>query len=361
MSFEEETWKAEPLPASLVDAVRPASAILGYMGEFILKEEDLRDIEDAEFLIENMIIKGHITVIAGKAGSGKTLIATDAAKQLSQQGLQVMYTNMDCSAEDAKSYHNHARQHGYDILCPHFHGKKGLSAWTNRLSEMAESDKDFQDTVLFIDTLKKIADLMNKNAVKELFTTLRALTAKGLTVVCLAHCNKNLSADGKLVFEGVGDVESDCDDLLYLLSQTQNQIQTITLEPSDKVRGIFYPISWEHDRDTRKLKSIPAQDIRAIQAAKDKLEKDKDIVQAIEQILKECVCLNQKTLVDKVTKLLSENESLAVGDRKIIQVLQRYRRDLKADEKPAFAKWTSRQTGANNAIEYRLEEGSVVQ
>ena len=83
------------------------------------------------------------------------------------------------------------------------------------LEEMRASEIDLRNQVIVVDTLKKLGSLLSKDAVRELFTLLRALTQRGMTVVLLAHTNKYRSADNQSVFEGVGDVKSDSDDLIF--------------------------------------------------------------------------------------------------------------------------------------------------
>ena len=74
--------------------------------------------------------------------------------------------------------------------------------------------------VLIVDTLKKFVELMSKGGARLFFSLMRALTQRGATVILLGHTNKHRGPDGKLVFEGVGDVRADVDerDLAAVLS-----------------------------------------------------------------------------------------------------------------------------------------------
>ena len=60
----------------------------------------------------------------------------------------------------------------------------------------------------------------------------------------LGHSNKNLSNDGKLIFEGVGDNRNDVDELMYILSSVSNDTNhiTFTITP-DKVRSKVEKVS----------------------------------------------------------------------------------------------------------------------
>ena len=207
-----------------------------------------------------------------------------------------MYINMDCTQADAKYQFAESKAAGYDLFTPHFTGTRGIERIRQLLMEIANSDGDLGGSVLFVDTLKKIPDLMSKSSVKEFFNLTRTLTGKGATVVLLAHANKH-PANGKIIFEGVGDVESDCDDLVYLVSSTNGDIQTIQTEPSDKVRGTFRVLTWEYNRSNRGLDPVPNRDLKSEEIVREQLAND---LPFIEHIKSELIVRNmlQKDLVD---------------------------------------------------------------
>ena len=55
----------------------------------------------------------------------------------------------------------------------------------------------FSGQVFIFDTLKKMTDVINKRAAKDLLATLRGLSTKGMTIILLAHTNKYKGADHK--------------------------------------------------------------------------------------------------------------------------------------------------------------------
>ena len=138
-----------------------------------------------------------------------------------------------------------------------------------------------------VDTLKKIAEMLDKRKVKATFSLLRSLTAKGATVICAAHTNKHRDEDGNLVYEGTGDVMSDCDDLVYLESQKGDDgSQMVSTKPSNKVRGIFNKRSWRINAD-RSVEALGEyQDITATIRAKTQLEQDATAIEVITQGIK---------------------------------------------------------------------------
>ena len=255
-----------------------------WMEEFMLSSADIEALEDAEFIVPNFLIGSHIAVIAAQPGKGKTTIAMYEAINMVKAGYRVMYVNMDCGAADVKHWHQLATQGGFKMITPHFNGAEGIKRWKHGLAEMVNGGKDLHGLVVVVDTLKKVSDMLNKAQVRATFGLLRALTAKGATVLCLAHCNKHRDNDGGLVFEGTGDVMSDCDDMLYLDSDKDALgVRTVSTIPTDKVRGIFHPRSWQilADRTVKPLDEY--QDVTAKVRAKTQLEQDAATIEVITQ------------------------------------------------------------------------------
>lgn len=308
-----------------------------------LTAEDAENFEEPVWLIPNLIASGHTLVLVGKSGIGKSVIARDSARTLAEHGYDVMYINMDCTQADAKYQFAESKVAGYDLFTPHFNGTRGIERIRQNLMEIANSDADLSGSVLFVDTLKKIPDLMSKSSVKEFFNLTRTLTGKGATVVLLAHANKH-PVNGKIVFEGVGDVESDCDDLVYLTGTTDGEIQTIQTAPSDKVRGTFSVLTWEYNRSTRGLKLVPNRDLKSEEIAREQEADDLPLVECIksELIVRD---MRQKDLVD-----LLKNEG--VGRNRALALLQRY-----ASAEGMFPQhWSKERLQHRNACIYRLAE-----
>jgi hypothetical protein len=254
-----------------------------WMSLYMLSEEEVQDMLDAEFIIPDLVISAHITVIAALAGRGKTSIAMHECANMVNAGYRVMYVNMDCGAGDIKFWYEHAQQGGFKMITPHFKGGRGVMDWMEGLEAMSNSRRDLTGLVIVVDTLKKIADLLHKSQVRHTFNILRALTALGATVICLAHCNKHRDPNGDLVFEGTGDVMNDCDDLLYLESEKDDAgVRTVSTVPTDKVRGVFHPRSWKihEDRTVEALEGFV--DVAAKIEAQAQLEKDATVIEIIQ-------------------------------------------------------------------------------
>jgi len=253
-----------------------------WMSDYELGDAEVAEMLDAKFIVSGLIISSQITIIAAKPGSGKTSVLIHEAGSMVKAGYRVAYVNFDCGAADLKYWHRLAKAGGFRMITPHFSGADGVDAWLSGLARMAGEDADLSAVVIIIDTIKKIADMMNKTRMKQTMNLLRALTAKGATVVCAAHCNKHRDAAGKLIFEGVGDVEADCDNLIYMESEKDaHGIRTVSTEPSDKVRGVFAPRSWLIHPD-RTVEAVERYvDVKATAEASRQHEKDETTIEAI--------------------------------------------------------------------------------
>lgn len=261
---------------------RPSTAV--WMSKYELSQEEVDAMQDAEFLIPDLVISSQINLIAAKAGCGKTSILMHACAEIVQKGYELFYVNLDCGAADLKYWREKANQGGFSMITPHFQGGGAIDEWLQSMGEMAsQEDADLSKTVIVIDTLKKITDLMSKTKAKQTMELLRALTAKECTIIGAAHCNKHRTPDGKLIFEGVGDIENDCDNLVYLEGSEKDEFgtKTVTTEPSDKVRGIFHKRSWQihEDRSVEALDMVV--DVAGEQQAQSQREKDSTAIAVI--------------------------------------------------------------------------------
>ena len=206
-------------------------------------EEIVEKIADAKFAWRELIPQGHMFVLCAKANGGKTTFMVHVSAELAQNGYRVMYINADASASDIKHYQHHAKDHGYSLINPDLTNGSAERV-IEELRNLAQSNVDFSKDVIVLDTLKKFTDMMNKTRAKEFYSLVRTLTAKGMTVICLAHTNKYDDADGKPMFEGTGDTRNDCDELIYLIP-VKNPDGTITVSTlADKTRAPIKDISF---------------------------------------------------------------------------------------------------------------------
>ncbi|MDC0996970.1 AAA family ATPase [Pseudomonadales bacterium] len=304
------------LPEGVEDL--PVASPTQWMKKFELSQEEVDAMQEAKFLIESGAISSQVNIWVAKPGCGKTSILMHEAAQISKQGYQVLYVNMDCGAADLKYWRKLANQGEFNMITPHFKGAGGIEEWMDGLSAMSRLDEDLSKVVIVVDTLKKIADLMSKAKVKAAMGLLRDLTAKQCTIICAAHANKHRTTDGKLVFEGVGDIENDCDNLIYLEGSERDAYgaKTVTLEASDKVRGIFQKRSWQIKEDRSVVALDDVIDISADMEAKTQLEKDETVI----EVIKEGIASGHHKRIE-LYNFASQNK---IGRREFDAVIKRY-------------------------------------
>ncbi len=301
----------------LDEIVKPKNPFEGLMAMEVTSEI-ISKIADAKFAWLDLIVQGHMIAICAKPNGGKTTIMVHAAGEMSfKHGYQVIYINADASASDLKEYKNHAIDFGYKLLNPDLANVSAEDV-VNELKLMSLRDYDLSNYVLILDTLKKFTDMMNKSKGKEFYSILRALTTKGMTVICLAHTNKYDDKDGKPVFEGVGDLRSDFDELIYLIP-VKNDDGSITVSTSiDKCRAILteYSFSISPDREVSVLNHHV--DTLAVSLHQRHLEEDSDVIQFILE--------NIQPYSKSVTELHITSKKLGIGfsRKRLDSVLKRY-------------------------------------
>lgn len=218
----------------------PITDVDGMFSDFVLREEEVNEMEEAEFLIPNMIVRGHVTAYVAAANGGKTTIFIHLCEQLTAKGLNVMYINADGSPGDLKRHFEHAQKHDYKVLSPDARRGGSAAAVVQTFQKIARKGADLGDYVFIFDTLKKFTDVINKRQAKEFYTLLRKLSVMGATICLLGHTNKYAGADGEAIFEGTGDLRTDVDDLIYLDNMKNEALGRleVTTRPN-KVRATF--------------------------------------------------------------------------------------------------------------------------
>jgi len=174
---------------------------------------------------------GQISILCGEANSGKTLITFRELTKSIEDGRidpkKLFYLNMDDNYNGLIEKLKIAEKYGsFNMLAE---GHKGFRAddFIRGLEDYIKEDQA-RGVVIILDTLKKFVDVMNKSDCRNFNAILRQFSAKGGTVIALAHTNKQKGADGKAIFGGVSDLKDDCD-CMYILSpraevNTQNRI-----------------------------------------------------------------------------------------------------------------------------------------
>jgi hypothetical protein len=265
---------------SLSDSENIGKTLAERFADIALNEEDVSKMADAEFLIPNMIVRGHLMNFVAPANGGKTTIFIHLCEQLAAMDLQVFYINCDASPGDLKRHYDHASRHEYTVVAPDAKQGKGSRDVLAIMKGLAKEGTRCDNAVFIFDTLKKFADVIDKRQAAGLLKLLRSVTLLGATICLLGHTNKHAGLDGKLIFEGTGDIRNDPDELIYLdsVKDDEKNVLEVTTRP-DKVRADFKPRSFiVHLGEDRRV-SEPGQIIKIV--AKEDLGLLKMIKQAI--------------------------------------------------------------------------------
>ncbi len=279
--------------------------------------EMVQEIEAAKFAWQNLIVQGHMVVICAKPNGGKTTLMVHAASEMAKAGYDVMYINADAAGSEIREYAEHAYDFGYRLINPDITNGSAEKV-INELKTISQKNDDFSRVVIILDTLKKFAELMQKTKAKELFSLFRKLTAKGMTIICLAHTNKYDDADGKPVFEGVGDVRSDFDELIYLIP-AKNSDGSITISTCiDKNRSTASNKSFRINVD-REVEVLPDHiDTLALSKYHHDLENDADVISFILENIK----YQSKSVTDLYA--LAQDQKTGFSRKRIDTVAKRY-------------------------------------
>lgn len=287
-----------------------------WVEQFTLSPAELDAIAEPEWIIPNLIISGHLILIPAEPNGGKTTIMLHLSSLMAKKGLNVLYVNADTASSEAKAAATYAIANGFTMLLPDF--KVGLSVKDvgQRLQELADQQVDLSSYVVIVDTLKKLIDVLDKRFNKKFFSLMRKLTAKGMTIILLAHTNKHNNEQGLPVYEGTGDMRSDVDELIYFLPvKNQDGSMTTTTKP-DKVRGSFEPITFTISADRKVSQESQAIDVAKISHQKIQLDKDRSSIDIIVSILTGSA-LNQKEILSRVLPL-------GLGERVCKTILSKY-------------------------------------
>jgi len=283
------------------------------LDEHRLTKDEIDQFAEPTWLVDNLVIKGHLSAFPAPANGGKTLLFMELARELASDNL-VVYINMDISGVGSRRHWKQAEESGIHWVTPDLKG----SNINKLMSDLYASPiEDLKHTVIVIDTLKKLTDMIDKRKSKSLYKSLRRLTSKGATVICLCHTNKYKDADDNLIYEGTGDLRSDVDNMIYLEPFHEGtKLRSLSTRP-DKVRGAFEPITFEFDDDRRLSVADAFIDTNTlIQEAKDQ-----EGIDAINEAISGG-CSRQSEIVDFVKERDGWNR------KKVLRVLTNYAGDF---------------------------------
>ena len=173
-------------------------------------------------VIPGMITTGTVTLVYAPSGAGKTVwILGNLFQSIRNnliKGSDVIYFNEDDGARGALQKAKLGKRHGMTMVTLANSNDPMLRTTTDALNLLnaIREEGEADGKIVICDTLKKFVGVMNKGEMREVLHVFREFAAAGGTVVLLGHCNKHRSMDGRLIFEGVGDLKADVDNMFGL-------------------------------------------------------------------------------------------------------------------------------------------------
>lgn len=338
-------------PVATVAAPRPAPDPLAALAHFVLTDQQVEKMQQTRMICRDLIAHQHLVALLGPAGSGKTAVATSVIANDLAPRFRVLYFQEDASAGDLPRLHEHAIGSGYQLLNSTL-ASSSTEEQVAVLRNLAASDVDLSNVVMIFDTLKKFTDLMSKGGTRAFFTLMRSLTQRGATVLLLGHTNKHRGPDGKLVFEGVGDVRNDVDELFYIEAGDKDADGSVilTIKP-DKARCAVREVSFRLNTTTMHAEQLPQPvDVAAMAADRRQREQDAELIDAVRATLAGGGLLHTE-LIKRVCADTSRSRSV------VAQVVNRYLGDEPTD---AAALWIETRLRVNNARHVSLKPGGTL-
>jgi hypothetical protein len=304
----------------LRDSTVPKSDPLSWIQEFTVTQEEVEEYGDPNWIYPNLIIESHILALIADPAAGKTTVCTHIAGELAARGYRVIFALADVGKTDIKHVHAQSVAHGWTLLLPDVKAGQSMEKVVENLKATNEAGGDLTGVILFCDTFKKMVDVISKRHVKALLAMLRQLTAKGMTIVLLAHTNKYKNAEGEPIFEGTHDVMTDVDDLVYLIPKKNlDGTLTTSTKPSHKVRGVFEPITFQIDRERRVSLADGYVDTLAELQRERQREDDQDVIDWVTQALQGA---SQPLIQSEVIAQVQKEHP--VGEKRLRAILKRY-------------------------------------
>lgn len=312
-----------------------------WMEEFTLTDAEVDDLVDPVWVVPDLVIQGHLVIVVAEPNGGKTTIFAHLAGDMVRAGYRVLYVNADIAGSNAAEFIERAKAGGWAALLPDMKAGRSMLDVVTRLEAMNDTGADVGGVVLILDTLKKCVDVIAKAQARKFLQLLRSLSSKGMTIVALAHTNKYKGVDGKPVFEGVGDLRSDADELIYFIPvKNDDGTMTVSSEP-DKVRGDFQPITFNIGRDRTVTRAEQYIDT-ATEREREQRYRDDEV--SIAFIL-DMIAAGVHKQTDILTRCKDEAQ---MGKRTVLRVL----RDYGTTAAGRWQRWESQRGFEHNSVRY---------
>lgn len=276
----------------------------------LLTESHVKEMQDAVFIVEDLIVRGHMVAIVAPANFGKTALMVHFSEQIVSAGYNLLYINCDASPADLKRHFQHAQRYKYKLVAPDAIPGKSPRDVLVEFKRFLELGVDLSNVVIVLDTLKKFVDVIEKRAAKELYSLLRGLSVRGCTLVLLGHCNKHLDKENRTIYEGTADLRNDLDELIYLDAQKDPAGKVLSITTRlDKVRADIKVRSFLIHLPDRVVEEL-GKPVRILSTAEEE----------VLSLSAEGIFLGRTSQKDLVQFVLS-HVTCSVGEKKVKQII----------------------------------------
>lgn len=197
---------------------------------------------EAVFIMDGIALGGQATVIYAAPNVGKTLLILSMLVEQKRNGVHdrlISYINADDTLTGGKEKAKILIDSGINMVIPD-RGKEdsfNIADFPLLINQLV-TDGTAREHVFVLDTLKKFTSLMDKEKAANFGKLSRRFVQAGGTIIALAHVNKHKGADGKSIYEGTGDIQSDYDACynIELITPKEDTDRLVTFE-NTKNRG----------------------------------------------------------------------------------------------------------------------------
>lgn len=223
-NFNQTNGHTHPITLNGTDGASTASSLARLRNAAVndrIAEIEMRLAKERD-VIPGMITTGTVTLVYAPSGAGKTVWILGNLFQSIRNNLisgsDVIYFNEDDGAKGVLQKAKLGHRHGMTMVTLANSPDPTLRRTEDALQllNLIRMEGEANGKIVVCDTLKKFAPVLNKGDMRNVLHVFREFAAAGGTVILLGHCNKHRNMEGRLVYEGVGDLKSDVDNMFGL-------------------------------------------------------------------------------------------------------------------------------------------------